>query len=290
MRVYCFYCQPAVIEKYQSLLKEHDFEFAATVHDANLYGYVSDTEFTQRIFLVDCRATDYSELLRVANAQRAKFDPLYTIALVANAELTEATDKIAAQADEMIFDECSVAETVMRFVKARHSLTECSALQRKLAFDPVTGALNEQSMRAMFLEQYDLAKREGKPFTLVAMDVQINTYGTGDSSSADMNKLAQDVVSIMRGKLRKYDIISRFENNTYVAMLPNSGARSASIISSRLKKELKYSLRCSSNMAIAVWTPGQLMMPDLIIGETLNQLEVAKVKGHDNIEYVDWWI
>ena len=122
------------------------------------------------------------------------------------------------------------------------------------------------------------------------MDVQIDTYGIGDTSGADLNKLAKDVVSIMRAKLRKYDIISRFENKAFVAMLPNSGARAASIITSRLKKELKFTLRCSSNMAIAVWTPGQLVMPDLIIGETINQLEVAKVKGHDNIEYVDWWI
>ena len=290
MKVYCFYCEPAVVEKYSALLAEDDFEFITTVVGSNLFGYVSETEFVPRVFLVDSSSPKSVELLRVAKAQREKFDLLYTIALVADVEIAKADDKFILRADELLFAGTSADEAVVRFNKAKSCLDERRNLQNKLAFDPVTGAHNEQSMRMIFLEQYDLAKREGKPFTLVAMDVQINTYGLGDSTSADQNKLARDVVAVMHAKLRKYDIIGRFENNAYVAMLPNSGARSASVISSRLKRELKYSLRCSSNMALAVWTPGQLMSPDLILSETLNQLEITKVKGFDNIEYVDWWI
>lgn len=290
MKVFCFYCLDDLVEKYSKLLSVYGFEFEATVPTANLFGYVANTEFRQRIFLADCRGTDYAELLRVVRDQRGKFDSLYTIALVTDARFTEATDNIAALADDMIFDECSDDEVVLRFIRAKHGLAERSAQKHKLVFDPVTGALNEQSLRTTFMEQYDLAKREGKPFTVIAMDVQINTYGSGDSSSADMNKLSKDVVAIMRSKLRKYDIVGRFENNSYVAVLPNSGSRAASIISSRLKKELEHSLRCSSNMAIAVWTPGQLVIPDLIIDETLDRLEIAKAKGFGNVEYVDWWI
>ena len=159
-----------------------------------------------------------------------------------------------------------------------------------LVFDPISGALNELAVERSLLDMYDRARRENKALTVIVLELDDYQTILGNSGINTANKLARDMVDLMRRKLRRYDIIGRFRGNSFILILPNCTTNTALAIARRIKRESKDLLDQTASMGVAGWNPGQRINSEMILSEAFNALNIARIKGRDTIETVDWWL
>jgi len=159
-----------------------------------------------------------------------------------------------------------------------------------LAYDPVSGALNELTVEKSFLDQYERARRETKALTIIVLELDDYQSILDNSGISVANKLARDMVDLIRRKLRRYDIIGRFRGNSFILILPNCTTNTALAIARRIKRESKDALNQTASMGVAGWNPGQRINTEMILSEAFNALNIARIKGRDTIETVDWWL
>ena len=289
MKVLTVSCATADVSKLTKLLEPKGFDFSDVVASGGNYSSIFEDEFVNRIVLVDERSEHLPEIVRMVELARARYDLLYLLVLVddpakiANVELLKKTD-------DAIFPAANDVEIAMRFLIAEQRLDDQKRAMKLLAYDPVSGALNETAVEKSFLDQYERARRETKALTIIILELDDYQKILENSGINTVNKLARDMVDLIRRKLRRYDIIGRFRGNSFILILPNCTTNTALAIARRIKRESKDVLNQTASMGVAGWNPGQRINTEMILSEAFNALNIARIKGRDTIETVDWWL
>ncbi|MCK4830059.1 GGDEF domain-containing protein, partial [bacterium] len=101
--------------------------------------------------------------------------------------------------------------------------------------DPLTGAMNRSSLDQTVHREIDLARRHGKPLSLMVIDLdhfkKINdTYGhnIGD-------KVLQGTVNCIQKTIRSSDILFRYGGEEFVVLLNNTSPEGAKLLAERIR-------------------------------------------------------
>ena len=107
--------------------------------------------------------------------------------------------------------------------------------------DPLTGAMNRSSLDQTVHREIDLARRHGKPLSLMVIDLdhfkKINdTYGhnIGD-------KVLQGTVNCIQKTIRSSDILFRYGGEEFVVLLNGAAKKGATLLAERLRESIEKS-------------------------------------------------
>ena len=289
MKVLTVSSSAADISRLAKLLEPKGFEFADVVAGGGNYSSILEDEYSQRIIIIDDQSEHFPEIVRIVELARPRYDLLYLLVLVDD-PLKIADVDLFKKTDDAIFPGADDTEIVLRFMIAEQRLDAQKRAMKLLVFDPISGALNELAVERSLLDMYDRARRENKALTVIVLELDDYQTILGNSGINTANKLARDMVDLMRRKLRRYDIIGRFRGNSFILILPNCTTNTALAIARRIKRESKDLLDQTASMGVAGWNPGQRINSEMILSEAFNALNIARIKGRDTIETVDWWL
>ena len=119
-----------------------------------------------------------------------------------------------------------------------HAEAESNALT-----DTLTGLPNARAMHVRFEQESARARRTGKPFQVVMLDLddfkQVNdTFGhkTGD-------RVLREVARIIQAQLREYDFLARYAGDEFVAILQDLSAEQTAELGERIERAVsRFSL------------------------------------------------
>jgi diguanylate cyclase (GGDEF)-like protein/putative nucleotidyltransferase with HDIG domain len=151
-----------------------------------------------------------------------------------------------------------------------HAEAESNALT-----DTLTGLPNARAMYVRFEQEASRARRTGKPFQVVMLDLddfkQVNdTFGhrTGD-------RVLREVARIIHAQLREYDFLSRYAGDEFVAIVQDLSSEQTAELRERIERAVsRFSLhvrgdkRARVGISVGAASYG-------VHGETLDQLLIA---------------
>jgi diguanylate cyclase (GGDEF)-like protein/putative nucleotidyltransferase with HDIG domain len=151
-----------------------------------------------------------------------------------------------------------------------HAEAESNALT-----DTLTGLPNARAMYVRFEQEASRARRTGKPFQVVMLDLddfkQVNdTFGhkTGD-------RVLREVARIVHAQLREYDFLSRYAGDEFVAIVQDLTSEQTTELRERIERAVsRFSLhvrgdkRARVGISVGAASYG-------VHGETLDQLLIA---------------
>ncbi len=105
--------------------------------------------------------------------------------------------------------------------------------------DPLTGAMNRSSLDQTVNREIDLARRHGKPLSLMVIDLdhfkKINdTYG---HSIGD--KVLQGTVNCIQRTIRSSDILFRYGGEEFVVLLNGAAKKGATLLAERIRESIE---------------------------------------------------
>jgi diguanylate cyclase (GGDEF)-like protein len=191
-------------------------------------------------------------------------------------QLLGALSVYSTELEQYSDDHMRLLETVTKLASdalansMQHAEAESNALT-----DPLTGLPNARYLALRFEEEAARARRTGKSFQVVMLDLDdfklVNdTYGhkVGD-------KMLREMGRIMQGQLREYDFLARYAGDEFVAIVQEFGGNQVDELRTRIEHAVTgFSLHVSGNrrarVGISIGTAD--FGSD---GHTLDQLLVA---------------
>jgi diguanylate cyclase (GGDEF)-like protein len=155
----------------------------------------------------------------------------------------------STELDQYSDDHMRLLETVTKLASdalsnaMHHAEAESNALT-----DPLTGLPNARYLALRFEEEAARARRTGRPFQVVMLDLDefklVNdTYGhkVGD-------KLLREIAGIIQGQLREYDFLARYGGDEFVAIVQELVASQVEELCARVEKAVSdFSLHVRGN-------------------------------------------
>ena len=124
------------------------------------------------------------------------------------------------------------------FMQLHKERAEGEAL-RLATMDPLTGAYNRRTFHEIAERELSRARRAGQPLSIIVIDIDhfraINeSYGNriGD-------EVLQRVADLVRGALRKEDMLVRYGGEEFLVMLPDVPGPGAVIVAGRIRKAVE---------------------------------------------------
>jgi diguanylate cyclase (GGDEF)-like protein len=142
--------------------------------------------------------------------------------------------EIAAYASEHVQLMESISQPAADAI--RNALTFEQA-QRGLFTDSATGMANERALRTQFERERALSRKLGTPLSLIVVNTNHLGFASGDSEHNHEQALAQ-LCRLTKKQLRETDLVARYEDDSLIAVLPDSGQIEASEICSRIGREI----------------------------------------------------
>ncbi len=102
--------------------------------------------------------------------------------------------------------------------------------------DGMTGLFNHRHFRARFAEFFNLAKRHGKPLSLILTDIDHfkkfnDTYGHQQG-----DQVIKDMAKILSVNARDTDLVARYGGEEFVIVLPETDAVGAAYVAEKMRK------------------------------------------------------
>jgi diguanylate cyclase (GGDEF)-like protein len=134
-------------------------------------------------------------------------------------------------------------------VVSRVSLT----VNRHLATDTLTGALNRRGLRAAADSAIGRARRRSEDVTLAALDLDdLKRVNDADGHAAG-DRLLADTTSAWRKVLRDHDVLARTGGDEFVLIMPGTSPDEAETVLSRLREVHP----APWSAGVARWRPGE---------------------------------
>jgi diguanylate cyclase (GGDEF)-like protein len=115
-----------------------------------------------------------------------------------------------------------------------HLAVAKDTLERVAMFDTLTGALNKRAFLKYSVGELERARRAQAPLSLIALD--IDNFRTINEKFGE--NIGNDVLTVVakgiRDKSRPYDGVSRYEEDTFLIILPGVIGQDAERIASRI--------------------------------------------------------
>lgn len=174
-------------------------------------------------------------------------------------------------------------------------LIKKAALDRKILYmathDPLTGALNKSAFREEFTRFHSLAKREKTPFSLLMADLDHFKKINDRFGHVEGDKVLKDLVEVIQGCLRPYDVLGRYGGEEFTILLPLTNLSQAHKIAERIRKEVekhfsrgKKPVNCTISIGAAGCTPCEEDIDfEHLLRLSDKALYEAKRKGRNNV-------
>jgi diguanylate cyclase (GGDEF)-like protein/putative nucleotidyltransferase with HDIG domain len=190
--------------------------------------------------------------------------------------LVGALSVYSIELEEYTDDHMRLLETVTRLASdalanaMQHAEAESNALT-----DPLTGLPNARYMALRFDEETARARRTGRPFQVVMLDLDDFKIVNDTFGHLVGDKMLREMTRIIQGQLREYDFLARYAGDEFVAIVQELTGNQVDDLRSRIEAAVSgFSLHVRGNgqarvgISIGTATYG-------IDGETLDQLLVA---------------
>jgi len=190
--------------------------------------------------------------------------------------LLGAVSVYSAELDSYTDDHMRLLETVTRLASdalsnaMHHAEAESNALT-----DPLTGLPNARYIALRFDEEASRARRTGRPFQVVMLDLDDFKIVNDTFGHKVGDKMLREMGRIIQSQLREYDFMARYAGDEFVAIVQELVGNQVEDLRSRIETAVsEFSLKIRGNgearvgISIGTATFGNE-------GETLDQLLVA---------------
>jgi diguanylate cyclase (GGDEF)-like protein/putative nucleotidyltransferase with HDIG domain len=178
--------------------------------------------------------------------------------------------------NEYTDDHMRLLETVTRLASdalanaMHHAETESNALT-----DPLTGLPNARYMALRFDEEASRARRNGRPFQVVMLDLDDFKIVNDTFGHKVGDKMLREMARIIQGQLREYDFLARYAGDEFVAIVQELVGNQVEDLGQRIEavvSEFSLPVRARGKARVGISVGTATFGVD---GETLDQLLVA---------------
>jgi diguanylate cyclase (GGDEF)-like protein/putative nucleotidyltransferase with HDIG domain len=205
-----------------------------------------------------------------------KFHSMASLPLFKDDVLLGALSVYSTELEQYTDDHMRLLETVTKLASdalanaMQHAEAESHALT-----DPLTGLPNARSLSVRFEEEAARARRTGRNFQVVMLDLDEFKIVNDNHGHKLGDKMLREVAAIVQSQLRDYDFLARYAGDEFVALVQELVGEQVQELCSRIEKAVsQFSLSVGRNrtarVGISVGTA--TFGSD---GETLDQLLVA---------------
>ena len=179
--------------------------------------------------------------------------------------------------------------------QAKADLTRANAeLSRLARTDDLTGLANRRQGEALFERELARSHRNQTPLAVVMMDLD-HFKSVNDSYGHDGgDAVLRHVASVLRGRLRATDIVSRYGGDEFLLALPESDLEDAVAVAGMVLEALggqavrfgEVEISLSASLGVAVLRPGQNVPASELVRMADQALYAAKRQGGGHV--VGW--
>jgi len=173
-------------------------------------------------------------------------------------------------------DQIRLLETVTRLASdalgnaMHHARAESNALT-----DPLTGLPNARSLHVRFEEEVARAKRNGRPFQMIMLDLDDFKLVNDTFGHKLGDRMLREVAALVHAQLREYDFLARYAGDEFVAIVPDLAGPQVDELRERIEKvvaDFSINVRAQGKARVGISVGASIYGVD---GETLDQLLVA---------------
>jgi diguanylate cyclase (GGDEF)-like protein len=146
-------------------------------------------------------------------------------------------------------------------------LVKKDGLDRKLlkmaTCDALTGVLNRGAFEQEALRFWALARRNGTSLSLLMIDLDHFKEINDTCGHQVGDQVLQNVVEVMGGCMRPYDVLGRYGGEEFTVLLPATGLYEAEPVGERIRREVndhfcraESGLNCTISIGVASCCPG----------------------------------
>lgn len=159
--------------------------------------------------------------------------------------------------------------------------------------DPLTGLANRRMMRVELEKSFARARRLGRPFSLVMLDLDHFKQYNDTHGHAVGDKLLADVGTLILREIREVDLAVRYGGEEFLLILPDTSAEDAANVAERLRKRVMETDFHFSDLAPpghVTISPGVASYEDRVASESQlvemadKAMYEAKKKGRNRVE------
>ncbi|MBI4843708.1 MAG: diguanylate cyclase [Nitrospirae bacterium] len=155
--------------------------------------------------------------------------------------------------------------------------TKASALH-----DPLTGLANRRQMYLVFEKNIALAKRTGRPLSLIMLDIDyFKKYNDAHGHSAGDDLLVR-LAGLINKEIREADLAVRYGGEEFLILLYDADLKEAFEIAERMRRAVENNTEVTISLGVALYLEG--MKEDEFVNEADNALYQAKKKGRNRVE------
>jgi diguanylate cyclase (GGDEF)-like protein/putative nucleotidyltransferase with HDIG domain len=173
-------------------------------------------------------------------------------------------------------DQIRLLETVTRLASdalgnaMHHARAESNALT-----DPLTGLPNARSLHIRFEEEVARAKRNGRPFQVIMLDLDDFKLVNDTFGHKLGDRMLREVAALVHAQLREYDFLARYAGDEFVAIVPDLAGPQVDELRERIERvvsDFSINVRAQGKARVGISVGASIYGAD---GETLDQLLVA---------------
>jgi diguanylate cyclase (GGDEF)-like protein/putative nucleotidyltransferase with HDIG domain len=211
---------------------------------------------------------------------KTNLDPEYramaSLPLFKDDNLLGALSVYSAEMDQYSDDHMRLLETVTRLASdalanaMHHAEAESNALT-----DPLTGLPNARYLTLRFEEEAARARRTGRPFQLLMLDLDEFKFVNDTFGHKAGDKMLREMARIINTQLREYDFLARYAGDEFVAIVQELVGSQAEDLRQRIEDAVsRFSLHVGGkrHARVGISTGTSTFGVD---GETLDQLLIA---------------
>ena len=110
---------------------------------------------------------------------------------------------------------------------------------RMATMDPLTGAFNRRTFHEIAEREIARARRAGQPLSIIMVDIDhFRSVNEGFGNRVG-DEILQKVADLIRGALRKEDMLVRFGGEEFLVMLPEVPGPGAVVVAGRIRKSVE---------------------------------------------------
>lgn len=161
--------------------------------------------------------------------------------------------------------------------------------------DQLTGLKNHRYLMERLQEEVDKAHRHDFALSCIVIDVDEIHAVSAENEPAETDDLLAEVAMTLRNATRTYDVLTRYEEGTFVALLPHTPLQDAMGYATKIMDEVDATIfadpsaptKASLSVGIVTCRNGSAAGADAIFGEAMRTLLKAKgmstprLAGHD---------
>jgi len=162
---------------------------------------------------------------------------------------------------------------------------------RLATLDPLTGAYNRRTFHEIAEREMSRARRAGQPLSIVVLDIDHFRAVNEKHGQRVGDELLRRVAEILRGALRKEDMLVRYGGEEFLVLLPEVPGPGAVIVAGRMRKavaaeeialaEDRFALTVSAGVAARLDEGPESV--DTLVARAEEALSLAKRRGRNRV-------